>query len=84
MPASARRQGSKISTWQSGPSGRPRRGVSSREVHGVRMRPMKTRPASRAAGGSTATSPALISLRRTMPASPQSTAIMTSEALMTA
>src|SRR5690606_41153061 len=40
-----------------GPSRLPCRGVSSREVQGVRMRPMKYNDASRGSGASTATSP---------------------------
>src|SRR5580693_5382377 len=45
---------------QTGPSARPWRGQSRREVQGVRMTPMNVSPASNEAGASTA-----ISLRRT-------------------
>src|SRR5271165_4842675 len=50
---------------QSGPSDRPCRGVSMREVHGVRMRPINTKPASVAGGIATATSAFRISFSRT-------------------
>src|ERR1700733_9300384 len=51
---------------QIGPSMRPCRGQSRREVHGVRMIPMKARPASNDWGASTATSFRRISLSLTM------------------
>src|SRR5262249_2631109 len=49
----------------SGPSDRPCRGVSIREVHGVWMRPINTKPASVAGGIATATSALRISFSRT-------------------
>src|SRR3546814_19134946 len=55
---------------QTGPSGRPSRGQSSRDVQGVRIRPTKTSPASVGGGGSTATSLARTSFSLTMPAPP--------------
>src|SRR3954466_13672859 len=58
--------GSKISSRQIGPSCRPCRGVSSRDVQGVRMRPMKTSLASSGVGKSMVTSPSRISLSRTI------------------
>src|SRR5277367_160853 len=56
MPSSAAIQGSATSMRQIGPSARPWRGQSRREVHGVRMTPMKASPASNDLGASTATS----------------------------
>src|SRR6478609_2419287 len=66
MPSSASCQGSNTSMRQTGPSSRPCRGVSRRDVHGVWMAPMNTSPASVAGGGSTATSAARSSSSRTM------------------
>src|SRR5262249_23321188 len=45
---------------------RPCRGVTSREVQGVRMRPINTSPASVAAGGSIVTSDSRTSFSRTI------------------
>src|ERR1700733_9990840 len=56
MPSSPATQGSATSIRQIGPSLRPWRGQSRREVHGVRMIPMKASPASNDLGPSTATS----------------------------
>ena len=50
---------------QNGPSARPCRGVSIREVHGVRMRPINIKPASVVGGIATATSAFRISFSRT-------------------
>jgi hypothetical protein len=51
---------------QVGPSGRPSLGVTSLELQGVLMRPMKTKPASVADGMSTARSDWRISFSRTI------------------
>src|SRR5690349_951815 len=69
MPFSASAQGSKTSIWQMGPSRRPCRGQSMREIQGVRTRPMKISPASVALGQSTTFSAARSSSSRTILAS---------------
>ena len=56
----------KISMRQNGPSARPCRGVSIREVHGVQMRPINTKPASVVGGIATETSAFRISFSRTI------------------
>ncbi len=66
IPSSACTHGSKTSIRHNGPSVLPCRGVSSRELHGVRIVPTNTRPASVADGGSTATSAARISPSQTI------------------
>jgi hypothetical protein len=65
-PSSAKAQGSNISMRQSGPSRRPCRGVTNRDVQGVRIRPIRINPATFACGSVTAISDSRISFSRTM------------------
>lgn len=67
MPVSVGSQGSKLSISHTGPSGLPCRGHASRDVHGVRMRPMNSSCASatRAAARFTSTSFRRTSFSRT-------------------
>src|SRR6187455_1345976 len=64
--SSAATHGSNTSVRHNGPSVRPCLGVSTREVHGVWMRLMKTSPASLVGGISTASSAFRISFSRTI------------------
>src|SRR5271166_3576127 len=70
MPSSAATHGSSNSMPQIGPSRRPWRGQWRRDLHGVRMIPTNTRPASNDASSSTATSFRRTSFNLTMISAP--------------